>query len=197
MKNCGVYYWSFSPVSNHTNTLNQDLLAPGTMIYVDRYQNKTPVRIPNTCHQGKKHIQYNGGTIYVDHATSLIFIFTQVSLSSGKILVVKKSFEIFARNYGITIKHIHGDNGAFKSREFKEPCESKGRTHYFSGPGAHHHNAVSEQSIHTVAYWVRATVIRQHSIGQISKPNNNLHSYCNIPHGFTSGYQIDSQDTHL
>ena len=37
----------------------------------------------------------------------------------------------------------------------------------------------------------------QHSIGQISKPNNNLHSYCNIPHGCTSGYQIDSQDTHL
>ena len=53
----------------------------------------------------------------MDHATGLIFTLSLVYLCAGETLVVKNKFEIFARNYGITINHIHGDSGVFTSRK--------------------------------------------------------------------------------
>ena len=77
---------------------------------------------------------YSGGTIYVDRAPFIIFIFNKVSLCAGEKLVGKKTFERFHCNYGINFKHIHGDNGVFTPREFKEHCVSV----------AHHYNDVTE-----------------------------------------------------
>ena len=46
----------------------------------------------------------------MDHATSLIFVFNQVSLRAGETLFGNKTVEHFPCNYSITIKHINGYN---------------------------------------------------------------------------------------
>ena len=56
----------------------------------------------------------------MDLTPFIIFIFNKVSLCASEKLVGKKTFECLPCDYGINFKHIHGDNGVFTPREFKE-----------------------------------------------------------------------------
>ena len=147
MKNQGVDYRTSKPVPAHNDVIKKEHLLPGAAISVDQYQTKVGGRLHGTYGREKKENQYNGGTIYVDHATGLIFVYNQVSLRAGETLVGKALFEKYARWCGIEIKHIHGDNGVFASKEFRTDCEHKGQTFDFSGTGAHHQNSVAERAI--------------------------------------------------
>ena len=55
-------------------------LQPSDCISLDQYESSIPGRSPHTYGKEKKDDQYNGGTLFVDQASSMVFIQHQVSL---------------------------------------------------------------------------------------------------------------------
>jgi hypothetical protein len=132
-------------------------LVPGQVVSTDQYETRTPGRLANTFGKEKEKMRYNGGAIYVDHATKLIYITNQVSLHAGEIICGKEQFEKHASEYGIKIRKYHADNEVFLSEAYKNHCENRDQTLDYSGVGAHHQNqnAVAERVIQTVTGSVR------------------------------------------
>lgn len=151
-----------SPVSEKEMSLRQDKLEPGQMVSIDQYYSALPGRLPHTKGKEPKQTKYNGGTIFVDHATSHIFLRHQVSLNVPETLRTKRAFERFAAECGVSIKAYRADNVPFGANEFVADLEAKGQTIDFSGTGAHHQNGVAERAIGTVTRWARAMLL--HSV---------------------------------
>ena len=105
---------------------------------------------------------YCGGSIFVDHASSLIHVEHQVTLGAMDTLAAKRSFERMALGNGVAVRNYHGDNGsAFTSREFNRHILDMEQGFTFSGVGAHHQNGVAERAICTVV--TRARVMMLHA----------------------------------
>ena len=60
--------------------LHHEHLQPGDCVSLDQYESSTPSHLPHTYGKEKKDDQYNGGTLFVNHASSMLFIQHQVSL---------------------------------------------------------------------------------------------------------------------
>ena len=90
--------------------LRHEHLQPGNCVSLDQYESSIPGCLPHTYGKEKKDDQYNGGTLFIDHASSMVFIQHQVSLRMGETLQAKHKFEQLAREHGVTIKSYHADN---------------------------------------------------------------------------------------
>ena len=139
--------------------LRREHLQPGDCVSLDQYESSIPGRLPHTYGKEKKDDQYNGGTLFIDHASSMVFIQHQVSLRTGETLQAKHKFEQLAREYGVTIKAYHADNSPFGNADFVRSIEDNGQTIKFSGVGAHHQNGVAEQTIKTISSWARTMLL--------------------------------------
>ena len=109
--------------------------------------------MPHTYGKEKKDDQYNGGTLFIDHASSMVFIQHQVSLCTSETLQAKHKFEQLAHEHGITIKSYHADNSPFGNADFVCSIEDNGQAIKFLGVGAHHQNQVAERTIKTISSW--------------------------------------------
>jgi hypothetical protein len=147
---------------NPIPTLRRNNLQPGDCISIDQYISALPGRLPHTKGKESKSDQYNGGTLFVDHASGFIFLRNQVALTAGETLRSKKAFEQFSGLVGVTLKQFHANNVPFNSKEFWRNLELNGQPIVFSGTGAHHQNGVAERAIQTVTRWARAMLL--HSI---------------------------------
>ena len=56
----------------------------------------------------------------------------------------KHSFELEGEAAGHTIRHYHGDNGVYKSKEFKDDLDTRHQVMTYSGVGVHGQNGVTE-----------------------------------------------------
>ena len=88
--------------------------------------------------------------MFCDHATGYTYVSTQVSLRAGETIVHKQKFEQIANTFGVKILNYRGDNGIFKSAEFKQHIKLKDQNIDFSGVGAHHQNGVAERAIQKI-----------------------------------------------
>ena len=75
-------------------------MVPGQQVSCDQYISKTPGQLPHTYGKERPTQQYNGGTMFVDHASGYIFLRNQVSLGIGETLQAKHAFEEFADKLG-------------------------------------------------------------------------------------------------
>ena len=146
---------------NATMAIKEGDLKPGDCVSCDQYESRAPGRLLHSKSKGRGMQQYHGGSIYIDHASGLIFTRNQISLKSGETIQGKHEFEEFAHQYGVTIKHYRADNHPFNSAEFKEDLELQNQTISYSGVGAHHQNGVAERSIQTVVTWALAMMMHQ------------------------------------
>ena len=62
---------------------SQDL-QPGDYVSVDQYISAVPGRLPHTASREQEKNRYHGGSIFVDHASSFVFMRNQVSLQVGE-----------------------------------------------------------------------------------------------------------------
>ena len=85
-----------------------------------------------------------GGTIFVDHASSLIHVEHQPSLTAHKTIQSKWCFEQMALSHGVWVQNYHVDNGIFTTKAFKQVLEDMGQYAWFSGVGTHHQNGVAK-----------------------------------------------------
>ena len=70
---------------------------------------------------------YNCVTVFVDHHMRFMFIYVQPSTDAAHTLLVKETFELFARNVGVTIHHYYGDNGRFEENLFMSHARKLGQ----------------------------------------------------------------------
>ncbi|KAL7524937.1 hypothetical protein ACHAXR_002552, partial [Thalassiosira sp. AJA248-18] len=129
----------------------------GDCISADHYISAVPGRLEHTF--GRERQGYSCGTLFVDHATSKIFNFCQLSTNAYETVESKRKLERLASDEGFKIKSYHSDNGVFAAKEFKDDCESLQQKIDFSGVGAQHQNGVAERNIKTVASWARANML--------------------------------------
>lgn len=134
-------------------------LVAGDVVSMDQYESGILGRLPNTRGKEDDKEKYTGGTIFVDHASGLIWLQNQVSLRTGETLRAKMKFERFAAGFGVKIKKYHGDNGVFAANEFRDHVQQHGQSLEFSGVGAHHQNGVAERAIQTVTSWARTMLL--------------------------------------
>ena len=140
-----------------TGILGQNAVNPGDRVSSDQYEVRLKGRTLTTSKDQNQ--MYNGGTIFIDHASGKVFGYHQVSLRAGETLISKRKLEREASQHGITIKSFLSDNGIYKSEEFRSDLTRKNQDIRFSGVGAHHQNGVSERHIKTISYLTRAILI--------------------------------------
>jgi len=92
--------------------------------------------------------RFQGGTIYNDAASGLIWVENQISLGANETVMGKARFEQWLWDQCVSeVKHYHGDNGIFSAEEYHRDCDEKGQSQSFSGVGAQHQNARAERAI--------------------------------------------------
>jgi hypothetical protein len=103
---------------------------------------------------------FDGGCIFVDHASGYVHVEFQTTLNSHETLQAKERYELMCRDVGVIPQAYLSDNGsAFASADFARHLSSFQQTMRFAGAGAHHHNAVAERSIRTIMSVARTMML--------------------------------------
>ena len=139
--------------------LSKDVTIPGQRVSMDHFTVSTPGRLFNSRGREPVDKMYKGGVIFVDHASSFVFIVPVVNFTAGEALRAKREFEKEFSSMGITAVNYHTDNGVFTSVEFQDELAKLGQDMTFSGVGAHHQNAVAERAIGTTVSLARTMML--------------------------------------
>ena len=103
--------------SNHKNevAISRNKVEVGDYVSTDQFVCRTPGRLPSGYGCEGSTRRFNGGTIYNDAASGLIWVENQVSLVANETIMGKERFEQWLYNIACSeVKHYHGDNGIFK-----------------------------------------------------------------------------------
>ena len=150
------------------NAVTKDLARDGVLksehttpghFSIDQFVSKARGRLLHTYGKEDDSAKYTGGTIYVDEASSMVFVQLQVSLDEAETLRGKHLVEREALNCGIHVRTYRGDNGIFRSKGFLRDLEARGQTIKYSGVGAHHQNGVAERAIRTISECARTMLL--------------------------------------
>ena len=144
---------------NKTGSLIKDNLRPGGMVSTDQFVSKLPGRLPNTYGKESDIEKYIGGTVFIDEASGYFSVHNQVSLGAQETVRAKNSFEREAIRHGVPILGYRGDNGIYRSMEFRRDLDRYKQSIKFSGVGAHHQNGIAERGIRTISSAARAMMI--------------------------------------
>lgn len=141
--------------------IRREDLHPGDCVSVDQYLCHVRGRLPHT--KGREPIasRYTGGTLFVDHASTYMFIHHQVSLGMPETITGKHLFEHEAKLNSTKIKAYRADNHPFAAEEFVQDTKLEHQTVTYSGVGAHHQNGVAERGLQTITTWARAMMMHQ------------------------------------
>jgi hypothetical protein len=146
--------------SKHEGALKRNNLLPGQEVSVDHFICSTRGRLPNSRGRTSTTSMYQGGAIFVDHASGYVHIEHQVSLNSHETMMAKSKFENQLREVGVIVQTYRSDNGAaFSSREYTEHLSAFKQVTSFAGVGAHHHNGVAERAIQTIMAMARTMML--------------------------------------
>ena len=138
--------------------ISRDKLEIGDFVSTDQFVCRTPGRLPSG--YGRSGSRFNGGTIYNDAASGLIWVENQVSLGTSETIMGKQRFEQWLYDIACAeVKHYHGDNGIFKEEEYRQDCNEKMQSQSFSGVGAQHQNSKAERAIQTIMYMARTFLV--------------------------------------
>ena len=119
-------------------------------VSTDKFECQIKGRLPHT--KGKEDLDrmYSGGTVFVDHASSMISIYDQVSLRSSDTIWSKNDYEKRLAESGVTVKKNRADNGIYASEIFTKTLKECQQKLSLSGVGSHSQNGVTECAIKQV-----------------------------------------------
>jgi hypothetical protein len=148
------------PNQDAEGAITRNKLEVGDFVSTDQFVCRTPGRLPNGYGREGAKGRFNGGTIYNDAASGLIWVENQVSLGANETVMGKERFEQWMYDHAcVEIKHFHGDNGIFSSEEYRQDCTEKMQSQSFSGVGAQHQNSKAERAIQTIMYMARTFMV--------------------------------------
>ena len=140
----------------HIKTPNVN--GPGDCVSVDQLQSTSPGLIGQLKGFITKR-RYHYATIFVDHYSSLSFVFLQETSNMEETLKAKAAFESFCAKHGVVVKHWHADNGRFAENGWLNSCTTKQQTISFCGVNAHHQNGYAERRIRDLQEASRTALI--------------------------------------
>lgn len=83
--------------------------------------------------------------VFVDAASRLPKAFFTHTTTAEQAVLSKISFERFAGEHNVKVRHYHADNGVYKSQLWMKHCAAKGQSMSFCGVSAHHQNPIAER----------------------------------------------------
>jgi hypothetical protein len=138
----------------------RDQFNIGDFVSMDQLICKMPRRLPSGYGLESQACCFQGGTIFNDAASGLIWVEYQVSLGANKTVMGKACFDWWLYDQCVCeVKHYYGDNGIFSAKEFWHDCKEKRRSQSFSGVGAQHQNAHAVRAIQTIMYMARTFMV--------------------------------------
>jgi hypothetical protein len=147
-------------LDNREGAIMRDQYNVGDFISTDQFICKTPRRLLTGYGRESQDCHFQGGTIFNDTPSGLIWVENQVSLGANKMVMGKTRFEQWLYDQCVCeVKHYHGDNGIFSTEEFWRDCEDKRQSQLFSGIGIQHQNAHTERAIQTIMYMARTFMV--------------------------------------
>jgi hypothetical protein len=140
-------------LGDREGAITRDQYNVGDFVSTDQFICKMPGHLPTGYGRESQDHQLQGGTIFNDAASGLIWVENQVSLGANKTVMGKTRFEQWLYDQCVCeVKHYHGDNGIFIAEEIRCDCEEKQQSQLFYGVGAQHQNAHAERAIQTIIY---------------------------------------------
>ncbi len=98
-------------------------------------------------------------TIFVDHYSSLSYVFLQKSTNAEETLAAKISFKRYAERHGVKVQAYQADNGRFAETTFMQAIKDAGQTITFCKVNAHFQNGVAERRIRSLQDQARTMLI--------------------------------------
>ncbi len=140
--------------------ISHNKLDIGDFVSTDQFVCRTPGRLPSRYGHEGTNSRLNGGTIYNDAASGLIWVENQVPLGTSETIMGKERFEQWLYDIAcVKIKHYHCDNCIFSSKTYCKECFKKMQSKSFLGVGAQHQNSKAEQAIQTIMYMARTFLV--------------------------------------
>lgn len=139
--------------------LKENNLRPGSCVSTDQFVSSIPGRLATSFGRERVEDKLVGGTLFVDHSSGFIFVQNQSSLSAPATIRSKHLFERTAMLGGVQILGYKGDNGIYRSQEFRSDLESLNQSIDFSAVGAHHQNGIAERAIRTISDCARSMLL--------------------------------------
>ena len=102
---------------------------------------------------------YKYETVLIDQASQMGFIYHQKTCSAEETIKVKRAFEKYAMNRGVTIQAYYADNGIFKAKRWMEECQQQKQNLTSAGVNAHNQNSIAKQRIEELQETTRAMLI--------------------------------------
>jgi hypothetical protein len=151
-----------SAVKDRAGVLKTDHLFPGQCVSVDHFVCATKGRLFTSRGKTHENDMYDGGCLFIDHATNHVHIEFQTHLNSHETLRAKGAYERMCRDYGVVPQSFVSDNGsAFTSHAFAQRLAQFEQVIHFAGAGAHHQNGNAERAIQTIMSISRTMMLHQ------------------------------------
>jgi transposase InsO family protein len=131
---------------------------------------------------------YQGGAIYVDHASKFITIQHQTSLSAADTVKGKLTFDRDTYTVGVILQQFPTDNGIFTSKEFMADLMDSEQSVRFSGVGAAHQNGSAERNIQTIVNMARTMMLHTALHSPSGFITADLWPMATTPLGYTTIY---------
>jgi hypothetical protein len=104
--------WRTKPMKDSHESKLRTAIEPGQCISVDQLESRTPGLIAQVKGWLTKK-RYQAATIFVDHYSSLSYVFLQKSTNAEETLAAKISFERYAERHGVKVRAYQADNRRF------------------------------------------------------------------------------------
>jgi hypothetical protein len=150
--------WRTKPKKDSQESKLRTATEPGQCISVDQLESRTPGLIAQVKGWLTKK-RYQAATIFVDHFSSLSYVYLQKSTNAEETLAAKISFERYAERHGVRVQAYQADNGRFAETAFMQAIKDAGQTINFCGVNAHFQNGVAERRIRSLQDQTRTMMI--------------------------------------
>lgn len=114
-----------NPKTHLFNKYKEKILSNGQCISCDDYVSSGAGRVVNSTGHRSTCYGYNGGTIFVNHASKYILHCPQQSLDTTKTTCSKLYLEHDANTSRFKIQCYHSDNGIFTCNKQRDHCTTK------------------------------------------------------------------------
>jgi hypothetical protein len=99
---------------------------PGNLVSVDQMVDDSLGLIPFTSGRPSQR-RYTMVTMWFYHFSRFLYAHCQEDATTKSTLESKIGFESLAKQYNVSVKHIHGNNGVFASRTFQDHVAASDR----------------------------------------------------------------------